>query len=82
MIPTCFMCRERPAKKLTGKTRDGRIYKNATNVVVFCSLRCAANYALLYSDMNSWHFCPASNQWIACFDYECDECKQIIEKEM
>lgn len=51
--PLCLMCRESPVKKLTGESKDKQIYVNAEKVEIFCSKRCAANYGLLFNDVQS-----------------------------
>ena len=50
----CILCKERLAVPLTAERKgiDGidRVYVNAQNVRVFCTVRCAANYGLLFHD--------------------------------
>lgn len=78
----CFMC-ERRAKSLTAQ-RDGKVYRNAKNIVLFCSIRCAANYALLWGkpaiDQHA-HFCSKDNQWnIVCSAFECLDCNTKVQE--
>jgi hypothetical protein len=72
----CFMC-ERPAKRLTAH-QNGNVYVNGQDVVLYCSVRCAANYGLLYgaAEVNEgdWHFCPFANKWEACSPDDCEHC--------
>lgn len=78
--PTCYMCRKRRAIKLTA-SRDGQVYVNARDVVMFCSLRCAANHGLLWGVPeidNTDHFCYATGQWEQGAGYECLECQEIL----
>ena len=80
MKKTCLMCKDKPARKLSGwmRDKDGRTidYVNAQDVVTFCSVRCAANYALLFNDeiSDSIHFCPVKGDWVHCGDSECRDC--------
>lgn len=71
----CYMCHRKP-KKLTA-SRDGEVYVNAENVVMFCSVRCAANYGLLWGvpaiEQDS-HFCEVSGEWEVLPKEECNEC--------
>lgn len=52
--PICVMCKQRPGKVINGerRDRDGKLweYENSTKVPLFCSVRCAANWALLWFD--------------------------------
>lgn len=83
MKVTCYMCRTRRAKALTAD-RDGSIYVNAQNIVMFCSLKCAANYGLLWGTpaiLQSEHFCPALEEWIDGLRSECGECQLPKERE-
>lgn len=41
------MCKEKPGKVLPATKLDS-YYPNATKLPVFCTLRCAANYTLLW----------------------------------
>lgn len=77
MRPTCYMCRKRPARALTG-TRDGMIYVNAVGIVMFCSLKCAANHALIWAPEEQVHWCPISNDWVHCAPEDCD-CTEVAE---
>lgn len=40
------MCRKNPAKKIEAR-QDNRLYLNAAKEPIFCSVRCAANWALV-----------------------------------
>lgn len=76
----CFMCGHRAARSLTAE-RDGRVYSNGENVVAFCSLRCAANQALVWANMDmdgSWHWCDSANEWSPCEQASCshDACRK------
>lgn len=71
----CYMCKKAKAKPLTAKEGD-RIYVNAQNVKLFCSVRCAANYALLWFDYSCNHWCQYSNQWEMCEEYVCKKCRK------
>lgn len=74
----CYMCEKRPARRLTAR-RDGQVYVNAEGVLLFCSLRCAANYALLWGAAQvheAFHFCKASKSWECVAQDECDECNR------
>lgn len=78
----CFMCRTRPARPLAA-ARGRVIYLDGQNVVLFCSVRCAANYALVYSRLHiedGYHFCAATQEWEPIAQHECenDECRQDI----
>lgn len=69
------MCKTRRARKLTAG-RDGQVYVNAQDVVVFCSVRWAANYGLLWGSEeieNNWHWCPIEGDWVACQSHECSK---------
>jgi hypothetical protein len=44
----CIVCEERPAKVIEAKMSNGAVYVQATKEPVFCTLRCAAAYALLW----------------------------------
>lgn len=53
--PRCVQCEERPARLLPCERRgkDGKVYEYVNGQrlgAVFCSLRCAANHALLWFD--------------------------------
>jgi hypothetical protein len=75
--PLCFMCKEKRAKPLSA-SKGGRVYINAQNVILFCSVRCAANYGLLWGAPeveNNWHFCPVSQKWEAVEMTDCLDCK-------
>ena len=79
----CFMCEKRPVKKLTA-TRDGDYYVNAQDIEMFCSFKCAANYGLLWGAPaieQSQHFCPKTNKWEMCAEYECDQCKETNDED-
>lgn len=72
----CFMCRERPVKKLTAR-RDNYYYVNAQDIEMFCSLKCAANYGLLWGAPaidQGYHFCPKTNKWEFGIEDECNQC--------
>lgn len=74
--PLCFMCEKRRAKPLTAR-RDGDYYVNAQDIVLFCSMKCAANYALLWGApeiMGCHHFCSTTRKWEMCEESECFEC--------
>lgn len=76
MKPTCFMCKNKRPKKLTAKEGD-RVYINAENVIMFCSMRCAANYGLLWGVPeieSNYHFCPVTNEWEMVGKRECNQC--------
>lgn len=49
VIP-CLQCGTFPGRRLAAKCRDhpGMVYSNATKLPIFCSVRCAANYGLLW----------------------------------
>jgi hypothetical protein len=75
----CFMCEKRPARKLTAE-RDGSEYVNARDVVMFCSVRCAANYGLLWGTpeiLENHHYCPTAKEWRPCPADECHECRAV-----
>lgn len=44
----CIVCEEKPAKVIEARMGNGSVYKRATKKPVFCTLRCAAAYALLW----------------------------------
>jgi hypothetical protein len=69
----CLMCEENPAKPLTAK-RGENIYINAVDVILFCSIRCAANYGLLWFDIEGQHWCEKLNKWMSCEKSRCSEC--------
>lgn len=72
----CFMCQEKPAKKLTAERSDGMVYVNAENRKLFCSKRCAANWALLWANQNGdEHWCAELKKWVHCDEYSCPNCK-------
>jgi hypothetical protein len=76
--PKCFMC-SRKAKALTAG-RDGSTYCNAQNVVLFCSVRCAANYGLLWGFpevVDHWHFCAQTNEWECVEADACLKCRTV-----
>lgn len=76
MKPTCRMCKRKP-KPLTAE-RDGSVYVNAEQVVMFCSVKCAANYALLWgvpAILDTEHFCQKTGEWEPIAGYECHRCK-------
>jgi hypothetical protein len=55
----CLMCEDRPGRILKAVTRRGayglrQTYVNATKLPVFCSMKCAANYALLWVEGHDW----------------------------
>ena len=71
----CYMC-HRPSRPLTA-SRDGSIYVNAENVVLFCSVRCAANYGLLWGAPAVFadeHYCTESGGWKQCSKSDCNYC--------
>lgn len=71
----CYMCHRKP-KPLTAE-RDGSIYVNAENVVMFCSLKCAANFALLWgvhSILDGNHFCQVTGEWEVIDQMNCRHC--------
>ncbi len=78
---TCFMCREKRAKALSAVVR-GKVYVNARNVVMFCSVRCAANYGLLWGVpevFNAFHWCQKVQEWVGHDSFDCDHCRRIAE---
>jgi hypothetical protein len=54
--PPCFQCGTKPGRRLVATCRDDRrmVYANATKLPIFCSMRCAANYALLWVEGNDY----------------------------
>ena len=50
--PKCLMCDRRPGRYIeavaSSRPHIAEVYVNATKLPVFCSMRCAANYALLW----------------------------------
>jgi hypothetical protein len=75
--PLCYQCQERRAVPLTA-TRDGYVYENAQNVVMFCSFRCAANYGLLWGApaiVENEHFCKESDRWEMRPAFQCSHCR-------
>lgn len=46
--PLCKICRQKPAKSIRTKLPGNQEYVNASLDPIFCSLRCAANWALLW----------------------------------
>lgn len=73
---TCYLCRRRPARRLTA--RDGtEVYTYAQNVKMFCSQRCAANWALIYARdyTEGLHWCPKQAKWAYCYAAECEFCR-------
>jgi hypothetical protein len=80
-VAPCFMCVKRRPRKLTA-SRDGTYYTNAKDVVMFCSLRCAANYGLLWGTPeieNNFHFCPVTEEWETIGRNECHKCNGETE---
>jgi len=72
---TCFMCKRKPSKPLTACLGD-EVYIHAEGVNLFCSLRCAANYALLWgaeSIVLSHHFCMATGDWEYVAWHDCHD---------
>ncbi len=79
----CFMCERRSARPLTAKEVGG-IYVNLERVILFCSVRCAANYALTRSApqiLESHHFCPWAGKWQPDLIDDCHVCQGHAEKE-
>lgn len=76
----CLMCGRKPARKLTAKFKDEngekRYYVNGKDVHMFCSVRCAANHALLWSP-GEYHFCPHSGEWEHYPGVSCVACCQL-----
>lgn len=73
--PKCYMCHRRP-RPLTAH-RDGEFYVNAENVVLFCSVRCAANYGLLWGGPAvscNEHYCPSADAWKPTPVDTCPDC--------
>jgi hypothetical protein len=69
------MCK-RKAKPLTAK-RDRQVYINAEDVVMFCSIRCAANYGLLWGVLSieqAEHFCQVTKEWEVIGQSNCRHC--------
>lgn len=51
----CIVCEERPAKVIEARMSNGAVYEQATKEPVFCTLRCAAAYALLWVEgLEDW----------------------------
>ena len=70
----CFACEERPARKLKTKRKH---YANAAKQAVFCTRACAADWALLQSEMGGefyLYFCK-THGWDKDLDVECGECE-------
>ena len=62
--PHCLLCKERPAKSLSAVDRNNNTYVNADAVPIFCSRRCATNWALLYATADcETHWNEASGEW-------------------
>ena len=76
MKPTCVMCKKKPVKKLTA-TLGNSVYINGRDILIFCSMRCAANYGLVWgaAEVESCqHFCSVTGEWVHCDKSECDKC--------
>lgn len=64
--PKCLMCRERPARYIKPVTRDDREeYINGYKEPLFCSIRCAANWSLLFDPIRSGeiYWCKQVGDW-------------------
>ena len=71
----CFSCEKRPARMLKTKRRH---YVNATEQAVFCTQACAADWALLQSEMCgefNLYFCT-EHGWDEEPDVNCMKCDQ------
>ena len=71
MKPRCYLCEKKPARIIEAKTSPDRhgnvhIYKYAYEEPVFCSKRCAINFALIEiaHKVNSGEIALVDNQWI------------------
>lgn len=74
---TCRMCHRRP-KPLTAE-RDGSVYVNAQRLVMFCSVRCAANYGLLWGvpEIEQYsHWCQKTCKWEPIEKENCHRCRK------
>jgi hypothetical protein len=74
---TCYMCHRAP-RPMTAH-RDGDVYSNAVDVVLFCSIRCAANYGLLWgvpAVFDNEHYCEVDGQWLPIPASDCSHCNR------
>ena len=57
-MPHCYVCNEKKARKLKS------VYVNAAEEPIFCSLRCAADWALLWvKDLDAPIWCEEHRRW-------------------
>lgn len=77
----CLMCRKIPAKKLSAYKGRNR-YVNGQNVTMYCSVRCAANWALIWhvDHTEDMHVCPATGKWEHCSEEDCIDCSPVDEE--
>ncbi len=63
---TCLLCHNKPAKKLEAKAPNGGNYVSAERAPVFCSARCAKNWALIEAkqkiDNDELHWCQKAGE--------------------
>lgn len=73
----CYLCKEAPARKIEAThVRQNATYFNATSEPIFCSVRCAANWALV-SVMES-EGCPQwckQHGWHSDYGNGCADCR-------
>jgi hypothetical protein len=65
VVEPCFMCCRPVRKRLALRTRGG-LLAEILEKVPFCSIRCAANYGLIYGPYRiakDWTWCPVGRYW-------------------
>lgn len=78
--PRCRLCGKRPARDLSGVGKAAR-YVHPTTDRVWCSLSCAAVYALTHWDLVAvdTHWCPHDNNgkgaWVEFSADVCHDCR-------
>lgn len=78
MKAKCFMCNEKTAKVMPKVQDRAGSYKNEA----FCSMTCAARWALIYmkDEMHEW--CEKCKKWFSSAQYMngCPDCKKKEEE--
>lgn len=69
----CVMCEERRARPLIARASNSSTYTHSEKRPIFCSKRCAANWALIYV-RHSYQWCADGKHWYQSSEgYPCVE---------
>ena len=78
--PHCYLCGSKTGRKakvlraVVQGSKGTRIYVSAATDPVFCSMLCAANWALVSVHEERRHWCPTQQKWDSDTKQECIHC--------